>query len=215
MTLADRGRLVGFDIRRDTAGLSSLWNEERRTLFLLRRSVPSPLSVDRLVWPSVFEFSDLISHPDDSGDVVRTSPDYGRYGLWFDFDAMMRSWKGARRDAMTTAVPISVRLLASAKSELPDAFQHLASGEEAIVQSDASPQVLLGYDVADASLLSGLMNCEYDEEERRELAPAWQQRLNEHGLLTDQEASMEFSRLTDERVPEHRPFGVFALYRHK
>ena len=115
---------------------------------------------------------------------------------------------------MTTAVPISVRLLAGARSELPEGFQHLASGEEAIVKSDASPQVLLGYDVADASLLSGLMNCGYDEGERRDLAPAWQPRLNEHGLLTDPEAAMAFCRLTDERVPEHTPFGVFALYRH-
>jgi hypothetical protein len=69
----------------------------------------------------------------------------------------------------------------------------------------------LGYDVADPSI-SGLSNCGYSEEDRRELAPVWGPRLNAHHLFDKLEHADEFRTLTDTRVPEHAPFFVIGLW---
>jgi hypothetical protein len=70
---------------------------------------------------------------------------------------------------------------------------------------------VVGYDVADASLLSGLMNCGYSQPERRALRPAWATKLNRSGLFDSVEDAFAFRAVTDSRVPEHAPFFVFAI----
>jgi hypothetical protein len=71
---------------------------------------------------------------------------------------------------------------------------------------------LLGYDVSDAALLSGLSNCGYDDERPR-LQAAWAEHLNEHHLFRDATRADGFRAETDARVPEHAPFFVYGLYR--
>jgi len=71
---------------------------------------------------------------------------------------------------------------------------------------------LLGYDVADAGCISGLTNCGYTEEEINALATLWANRLNSFGLLTTLEDAVAFRQLCDERVPEHAPFWIYALW---
>jgi hypothetical protein len=72
---------------------------------------------------------------------------------------------------------------------------------------------LLGYDVADAGRISGLANCGYTEEEIGALATVWGTRLNLFGLLATLADAVAFRRVCDERVPEHAPFWVYALWR--
>jgi len=45
---------MGFDAREMTSPARA-WHADRRELYLLRPEVERPLSVDALVWPSVFE----------------------------------------------------------------------------------------------------------------------------------------------------------------
>jgi hypothetical protein len=47
--------LIGFDAR-EAGEHDPRWDDdERRELFLLRRDVARPLSVDRAAWPTVFD----------------------------------------------------------------------------------------------------------------------------------------------------------------
>jgi hypothetical protein len=72
---------------------------------------------------------------------------------------------------------------------------------------------LLGYDVADGALTSGLSNCGYDPSERPSLRRDWAGELNEHHLFEDPAAARAFRDVTDARVPEHAPFLVYCLLR--
>ena len=71
---------------------------------------------------------------------------------------------------------------------------------------------LLGYDVADYYLMSGLANCGYSPAEAASLAPDWAPRLNEWHLLGNSTDATAFAAVTAERVPEHAPFYAYGIY---
>lgn len=68
---------------------------------------------------------------------------------------------------------------------------------------------LLGYDVADKYLLSGLMNCGYKKEGDYN---KFKNSLNEYHLFNSINDAKEFKRSTNARVPEHAPFFVYGLW---
>lgn len=72
---------------------------------------------------------------------------------------------------------------------------------------------LLGYDVADGFLLSGLSDCGWETGEIRPPA-AWSgAHLNEHHLFHEPDMAFEYVEAVNIRVPEHAPFFVYSLYR--
>ena len=71
---------------------------------------------------------------------------------------------------------------------------------------------LLGYDVADYDLLSGLTNCGYSPEEAASLAPVWAPLLNEWHLFGNPGDATAFAAVTAKRVPEHAPFFAYGIY---
>ena len=72
---------------------------------------------------------------------------------------------------------------------------------------------LLGYDVGDRWLLSGLCNCGWEPGEIRPPAAWSAAALNEHHLFRDPDPAFGFAEITSLRVPEHAPFFVYSLYR--
>lgn len=70
---------------------------------------------------------------------------------------------------------------------------------------------ILGYDIVDRWLLSGLSNCGYDSEELAELASDWRPRLTAGGLVRDLGWAVTFVEVANRRVPEHAPFYVVQL----
>jgi len=72
--------------------------------------------------------------------------------------------------------------------------------------------VCLGYDVADAGLLSGLTNCGYTAAEKDALVEDWAAHLNDLHLFGTARAAHRFAEHADRRVPEHAPFYVYGLY---
>ncbi len=196
--------LVGYDLRVDPAVASLSWGPERRRQFLLRQDVAHPLSVDPMVWPSRFwqlHVPPGMGVPRHVGTVAVPpgTPAYSSLGLWTDLACLRAFASEARLDAAGPALAI------------------LAWTGDAMVQSFAAdePAALdgwrsLGFDVADASLVSGLANCGYGDE-RAALAVEWASRLNAHGLLETPDAAFAFRDLTDARVLEHAPFLVFEL----
>jgi hypothetical protein len=71
---------------------------------------------------------------------------------------------------------------------------------------------LLGYDIADPWLTSGLMNCGYTDAEREPWMSRWRQKLNAHHLFDTPDEGLLFAQDTNERVFEHAPFYVYGLY---
>ena len=195
--------LVGYDIRFDPAAASLSWTAERRRQFLLREDVAHPLSVDPTAWPSRFwqlHVPPGMGVPRHVGTaaVPPDTPGFTPLGLWTDLERL-------RAFARTVHVPAAPVLAVLAWTG--DALLHaFASGEPAPGEGWRS----LGFDVADASFVSGLTNCGFGGE-RAALMLEWAPRLNAHGLLASLDDAFAFRDLTDARVPEHAPFLVFEL----
>jgi len=86
-------------------------------------------------------------------------------------------------------------------------------GEPCVEVYDGDPAwVPVGYDVCDATLLSGLLNCGYGGPDERLEALRWLPFLNQQHLFRTSGEAASFAAATDQRVPEHAPFHVFRLY---
>jgi hypothetical protein len=185
--------VIGFDAREQFLASGEFWPPDRRRTYLLRPEVERPLSVDALVWPSVFH---ELPVPDCGGVAA---------DLWDDLDEM--------RAALAERPPVAHRVVAV--SWITD--DATAKGGPRRSPRDAMPCALgaewelLGHDVADGGCLSGLSNCGYSALERAELAPRWAPRLNAAHLLATVDDAFAFRRLADTRVSEHAPFFVYAL----
>lgn len=204
-------RLLGFDARERWLDGATWWSAERRKRYLLR-PVPKPLSVDVLVWPSVF--GDGLP----PGERARLGLDEARLpgwrganaGLWDDLDRM--------RSHLATLEYSSgepFRVIAVTWSSR-DGFRRSAAGGPYLEPTNPGTPGAhgrsLGHDVADGSLLSGLSNCGYSEAERNVQSNRWGPHLNEHHLFADVDQAFAFRAACDLRVPEHAPFYVLRIW---
>lgn len=211
-------RLFRFDIRlyKDDY-VDTFWSAEHRNRYLLRPEVEWPLSIDPLVWPSVF-FSKPASDFDRYATIeVDMKVDNGNY--WLNLE-QMRTHYQMHRQPGTWGVFVAVHLF----SEQPldeDVRYYTLPGDIlcGVELKDTVPGELppgsefLGYDIADPGRISGLANCSYTPEEKQQLAPLWQPSMNSSGLLKDLEKAIGFKELCDKRVPEHAPFWIWGISR--
>ncbi|HMD91793.1 MAG TPA: hypothetical protein VKG80_04045 [Trebonia sp.] len=173
---------IGFDLRSTVPDPS--WTEDRRAIFLLRRDIASARSVDTLVWER------------PPGLPPAPVPE----GLWPDLSSLF-----AAARALDRADAVAVRITALEEDG--------PAPESAGTTGPASESYdLLGYDVADYWLLSGLTNCGYSPEEAAALASAWAPLLNEWHLFGNLEDATAFAAVTAKRVPEHAPFYAYGIY---
>jgi len=198
--------LVGFDLKLEPAGLARAWTHERRSRFLLR-DIAEPLSVDPMIWPSRFWQPHVppgMGIPQRVGTVAvpALTPGYNHLGLWESLE---------RLDAFAVVSRIGhlPRLLVAVMAWPGDGAEAL--GGPGDVPEEVTGWPSLGFDVADGSLVSGLLNCGYEPPEREALGERFGARLNSSGLLKTAEAAFEFREVADGRVPEHAPFIVFEL----
>ena len=199
--------LVGFDLKLEPAGLSRAWTHARRSQFLLRDTVAEPLSVDPTVWPSRFWQPHVppgTGIPQRLGTVAvpALTPGYNHLGLWDSLDRL-DAFAAASRIASLPRLLVAIVAWSGDRAEVP--------GGAGDVPADVAGWPTLGFDVADGSLVSGLVNCGYEPAERESLAEQFGPRLNASGLLRTPEAAFEFRDVADTRVPEHAPFMVFEL----
>lgn len=71
---------------------------------------------------------------------------------------------------------------------------------------------LLGYGVADTTLLCGLLNRGHSKEERFALASLWGSKLNDHHLFAAVSMASSVVAVANRRTREHGPFYGFGLY---
>jgi hypothetical protein len=211
-------KVLGFDIREQWLRIDELWNKDRRELFLLREDVRKPLSTDSFVWPSVFDTGQGHSLPAAERERLHLTgiptPAWigANAGLWGDFMRMRDTF-----DSFTAENWIAIRphTVLAVTWLAEDGFIPGPVGpyDEPTMPPALSPAwQRLGYDVSDGSLMSGLTNCGYQNEEREKLRWSWSSQLNDHHLFADPESAGHFRDITDQRVREHAPFFVFALY---
>lgn len=161
------------------------------------------LNSERLI---ALETRDIGSHEDPQWTSARRQQYLLRLDCARPLSADTLVWEAAPQGPGCWRIAITV-------IDNPESSEQHPSWDFPLSWPEPEPRTeFLGYDVGDAGLLSGLMNCGYDEE-AAELRERFARHLNHHHLFYDRERALHFARLTNERVPEHAPFFVYGLYR--
>jgi hypothetical protein len=134
--------------------------------------------------------------------VPALTPGYNHLGLWESLERL-DAFAAASRIVNLPRLLVAIVAWPEDRGEAPG-----GAGE---VPADVTRWPSLGFDVADGSLVSGLVNCGYEPVEREALAEHFGPWLNSAGLLTTAESAFEFRDVADTRVAEHAPFMVFEL----
>ncbi|HET8679562.1 MAG TPA: hypothetical protein VFM39_05540 [bacterium] len=159
-----------------------------------------------MVWPTVFDAPDVehLKLDDEGlGSAGLPSPPWTGYAqdLWEDLprleEALRAGWGSHPRHCRIIAVSVVGEWRARVPPVTPPAVSEGWS--------------LLGFDVSDGFLLSGLANCGYQDNEIGALRDRWVPRLNTHHLFESVVDADEFRQVSNERVKEHAPFFVYGL----
>ncbi|MBL1149691.1 MAG: hypothetical protein D8M53_05735 [Armatimonadetes bacterium] len=160
-----------------------------------------------MVWPSVFDVGGGCGLPKDEREEMGLTglplPEWvgERHPLWGDLPELMGHL------ARSGNIRGEYRLVAITPVRSGGVIPPPTTALGASVEFS-----MLGFDVADEWLLSGLMNCGYINAERADLAKEFGSHLNKWHLFHDLNAAHAFQTITDQRVPEHAPFFVYALW---
>lgn len=198
---------LGFDCRYWGDELAQLSDKRFRADFMLDTEIRMPLSVDRCIWPSIFDTNaDLWEEPQDWRLVphqklgIQPIPVSGFIGsgpFWQNLEELHAMIERHQVDMSKAKVVQVIRCVAGYGEEL------LSPGFNPI-----------GYDVCDEMPVSGLLNCGYTPQERAALHQQFGHHINEHHLFRGWEVARDFARLTNSRVPEHAPFDPCLLAWH-
>ena len=198
--------LLGFDAREMWLPFTSRgnreggWTQQQKSEWLLRADVDRPLSVDYLVWTSVF------------------SPGAGLVPSWVYGDSVQGIW--SKLSELYASLPESLQqesagrywiigINVEGRGALDPAWNDIMT-VPAVIQEDWE---FLGYDVADRWLLSGLSNCTHvSEKDFDDLRRRFLDHINSYHLFTDYRVACKFRSLSGRRVPDHKPFYVFGLW---
>jgi hypothetical protein len=206
--------LLGFDIRFNCNDYVDIFlTEEFRDNYLLNRNIQWPLSVDTMIWPSYFSFSGYLSgfRTDEMIDVNPLSTRQEALRLWENHNEMKTVFSQRFGQNEKKGVQVAVILLAE-NPRSTNEYWHAVLDPPMILNDIPKEWQLLGHDVADEYMTSGLSNCGYKEEDRKTLEKKWSQCLNKYGLIRNLDDALRFLQVTDRRVPEHAPFYVYVLY---
>lgn len=188
--------VLGFDVRGPIALQNGIWTGERRSKFLIRPEVRSPISVDRDVWPALALNAD------------ETYPLY----LWGNVrEVLMAFPEVARPDSDS---PIVIELTAVGTDREASVYWERIIFGRVNREEDRALKITmecLGYDVADRYLVSGLSNSMLSEEELAVIRKDWATAINTLGLFGDSKAAEAFREVCNRLVPEHAPFEVYRM----
>ena len=192
--------ILGFDLRDcSTERAAARWPSKHRLAFLIKTDVVAPRSVDRAVWPSLEK-----SGGDES---VRLTSVPGLLPLHHKLSDL----EAVHRLNSTETCIIGITLLVQFGHENAAIDTMQKSGRIVPDQLEIGWR-LLGYDVADEGLVSGLMNCGYDEETVGGIREHWTPYLNAGHLFDMKTVAFEFAEFSNSRVHEHAPFFVYGIY---
>jgi hypothetical protein len=225
--------VVGFDAREMWLDPVSQWSQRTADLYQLKDElwlkldIEKPLSVDEYVWHSVFSelhdprlwatverLKQYVS-PEWDETILKKSklsvPDdiFTRGGSWRNLasmqDYLLKSWGAVWKPCYVIAV---AEVLNDEDDEEDE-----NGGLEPISPAVISDQwELLGYDVADYDLFSGLFGGRMDPAMAAKYRQDWADHLNENHLFSDPQKAFDYISVANVRKSDHRPFYVYALY---
>lgn len=197
--------VLGYQIRVPIDQLASLWMQERRDQYLLNMGVEFPLSADRRVWP-VADHPALVRQLFDD---FESGPYQAPNGL-----SLFRLKKNAISDVTSLSkngdVVIAIGVESDMANHLRDKHSIKLLGDEET--PSGSHVQLLGFDVCDEWLLSGLMNCGMDASDQAALRQKYAGKINLHGLFDDYETASNYSLDVNKIIPEHAPFFPASIF---
>jgi hypothetical protein len=196
-------RIVGYDAKEFWRPFD--WSEEKRNRFLYRLDITKPLSVDVLIWQSIFT-SESRSLP---------IKQFGFQSFWSNLTLLRKAVTIAH-----TEQPLRDYRMIAAILMLGD-----YSKNHQITWHDRVPPVtpdqrgpdwkFIGYDVADQWALSGISDCGFvpGYDDVPALRKRWGPLLNKWHLFDDFDRAIEFKHMSDERMKnDHAPFFVYGLW---
>jgi hypothetical protein len=197
--------LVGFDARQNWLPMANWWPQNGPFLYLLREDAERPASVDKNIWSSVC--ATLV-------DLVRLEDAGSHFLLWNDCDRLLRHL--ANKAGMEHRRYSVIAVTLAVDSLNPEASEWLSLiGPNAPDLGSLDDQWrLLGYDVANPKLYSGLTNAPYhtEHEDVFSLQVRWAKHLNDRHLFTRFEEARGFITIVEQRVRRLAPFGVFGVW---
>lgn len=202
--------LVGYDARIIESKIPYYWNDKRKILYLVRKDVDSPLSVDSITWPSIFDYKPLAIGMDHK---YREEMGLTGYPLkewigpnppfWSSFDELQEYIidKGCGDEYVIIAV-----------------YKHVLidRGVSNHIQVDRPIEKVIhllfkGYDIVAEGFISGLSNCGLRGKDKA-LQEQWGSKINKHHLFNEIVDAFEYKNFVDKAVREHSPFDIYSLW---
>ena len=197
--------LIGFDAREMWLDPQGYWPDSRKKTYLLRYDVVRPLSTDTAVWRTVFDADTSLQRPEWIGPMM---------GLW-DNLATLQEYMDTAWSARTQPYWLIAVTLQQDARETDNLLVRYARASEIIPALRDPAWALLGYDVSDQWLLSGLSNLSWGNGspgEVQAISEKYLPSLNEYHLFTSVESAAKFIPLAEEEARAHAPFFVFGLW---
>jgi len=183
-------RIIGYQLRISAQENARLWADEtRRATYLPNLEAPSPLSADVAAWP------------ENTDKQLASKIFEGVAGLGF---------YNVKRSYMATDIEGSGSTLICVSVSEEDAKRLEVKHDFKTTQTLLNDFILLGFDVCDDWLTSGLSNCA-DMEGKKDRA-LHVGKTNNHCLFDTFAEAARSANLLDEVFPEHAPFFPVAVF---
>ena len=191
-------KVIGFDLRDADHTLKNAWSPSRRDMFLLRDDVERIFSVDKDIWPSLFEemWQEM---PTKIGWVSQLWADIGQLNSFVESTKIITKssyWTVGFTQFLEEPMILEIGL-------------HVLPFNPDSVQNDWR---LLGFDVAEQVLLSGLTNMGYRKNAKLTAMKNFAGSLNKFHLFEDVNIAQEFALWNQTRDPGHGPWFVTGIY---
>jgi hypothetical protein len=177
--------------------------------------VDVPLSLDVMVWPSLFDWGQGIGFSAAERERLRLSgiplPAWtGPFAVLWDSLPVLTDYLGLHVPEDRPRLIIAVTKVAIGAESLPHEGKMLQAADQS-GWTDGR-QRRLGFDVADGYGVSGLSNCGYADEELETYRSRWSGFLNAFHLFEGAAQALEFASDADHRISSHAPFSAYGLY---
>jgi len=129
------------------------------------------------------------------GSSLVADPQYSDEIVWLQLELMLHSFFGEFK-GVGQGVAKAIELVSNGPVSV-DQFPFLY--QERVPTAVPEDALLLGFDIADVGLTSGLCNTNHTTKERQELQ-GWPGRINEHGLLRTAEEAEQFRTVATDGV---------------
>jgi hypothetical protein len=202
--------LTGYDLRIDPERLVDFWDSGRKSSYLIKTDILYPLSVDNMVWPSIF---------DDGITGIGLAEEHRKKLGLTGFP--IKEWVGPNKPFWSS----EKELLDYAKEALGQNVKETSnrlirvhrfltkedSAYTAVDNFELTEGKFCGYDVADQAFLSALANINILTRDNK-IPDNLFNELNKFHLFNEIEKAFEYKAYISCEVREHVPFYVFGIW---